>query len=41
MGFTYFLIALATSVITGLPLVGVTAATAGLLMAIPFFGPFV
>jgi predicted PurR-regulated permease PerM len=41
MGLTYFVIALATSVIFGLPLVGVTAATAGILMAIPFFGPFV
>ncbi len=41
MGFTYFAIALVTSVVTGLPLVWITAATAGLLMAIPFFGPFV
>ncbi len=41
MGFVYFLVALATSVVFGLPLVGITAAAAGLLMAIPFFGPFV
>jgi predicted PurR-regulated permease PerM len=41
MGLTYFVIALVTSVVFGLPLVGVTAATAGILMAIPFFGPFV
>jgi predicted PurR-regulated permease PerM len=41
MGFVYFLVALVTSVVFGLPLVGITAATAGILMAIPFFGPFV
>ncbi len=41
MGIIYFLVALVTSVVFGLPLVGVTAAAAGILMAIPFFGPFV
>jgi predicted PurR-regulated permease PerM len=41
MGFVYFLVAIVTSVIFGLPLVGITAAAAGILMAIPFFGPFV
>ena len=41
MGITYFVIALATSLIFGLPLIGITAAAAGILMAIPFFGPFV
>ena len=41
MGFVYFLVALVTSVLFGLPLVGITAAAAGILMAIPFFGPFV
>jgi predicted PurR-regulated permease PerM len=41
MGFVYFLVAIVTSAIFGLPLIGITAATAGLLMAIPFFGPFV
>jgi predicted PurR-regulated permease PerM len=41
MGFVYFLIALITSVVLGLPLVALSSVTAGLLMAIPFFGPFV
>jgi predicted PurR-regulated permease PerM len=41
MGFVYFLVAVVTSVVFGLPLVGITAAAAGILMAIPFFGPFV
>lgn len=41
MGLTYFGIALVTSVVFGLPLVGITSAAAGILMAIPFFGPFV
>jgi predicted PurR-regulated permease PerM len=41
MGFVYFMVAIVTSVIFGLPLVGITAAAAGILMAIPFFGPFV
>ena len=41
MGFVYFLVAIVTSVVFGLPLVGITAAAAGILMAIPFFGPFV
>jgi predicted PurR-regulated permease PerM len=41
MGAVYFLIALITSVVMGLPLVALTSVSAGLLMAIPFFGPFV
>ena len=41
MGFTYFVIALVTELVFGLPLIGITATAAGLLMAIPFFGPFV
>ena len=41
MGAVYFLIALVTSVVMGLPLVALTSVSAGLLMAIPFFGPFV
>ena len=41
LGATYFVIALITSVVMGLPLVALTSVSAGLLMAIPFFGPFV
>ncbi len=41
MGATYFVIALITSVVMGLPLVALTSVSAGLLMSIPFFGPFV
>ena len=40
MGSAYFLIALLTSVVLGLPLVALTSVVAGVLMAIPFFGPF-
>ena len=41
MGIVYFLVALFTSVMFGLPLVALTSVLAGILMAIPFFGPFV
>ena len=41
MGGIYFLVALATSAILGLPLAILTSVVAGVLMAIPFFGPFV
>jgi predicted PurR-regulated permease PerM len=41
MGFTYFLIALFADLLLGLPLAALTSVTAGILMAIPFFGPFV
>jgi predicted PurR-regulated permease PerM len=41
MGTVYFLIALVTSVVLGLPLVALSSVSAGLLMAVPFFGPFV
>jgi len=41
MGVIYFLIALATNVLLGLPLAALTSVSAGLLHAIPFFGPFV
>ena len=40
MGIVYFLIALATSVAFGLPLEALTSTASGVLMAIPFFGPF-
>ncbi|MEA2579042.1 MAG: hypothetical protein QOD78_2630 [Chloroflexota bacterium] len=40
MGIVYFLIALATSVLLGLPLEALTSSASGVLMAIPFFGPF-
>ena len=40
MGIVYFLIAMATSVLLGLPLEALTSTASGLLMAIPFFGPF-
>jgi predicted PurR-regulated permease PerM len=41
MGFIYFLVALGTSTLLGLPLVALTSVAAGLLQMIPFFGPFV
>jgi predicted PurR-regulated permease PerM len=41
MGGIYFLVALVTSTILGLPLAILTSVVAGILMAIPFFGPFV
>jgi predicted PurR-regulated permease PerM len=40
MGIVYFLIALGTSVVLGLPLEALTSTASGVLMAIPFFGPF-
>jgi predicted PurR-regulated permease PerM len=40
MGVVYFLIALATNLLLGLPLAALTSISAGLLQAIPFFGPF-
>ncbi len=40
MGFVYFAIAMLTSLALGLELSALTSTTAGLLMAIPFFGPF-
>ena len=41
MGIVYFLIALATNLLFGLPLAALSSVTAGMLQAIPFFGPFV
>jgi predicted PurR-regulated permease PerM len=41
MGVVYFLAAFVTSVVLGLDLVALTSTAAGVLMAIPFFGPFV
>jgi len=41
MGIVYFTVALATDLVLGLPLVALTSVSAGLLMAVPFFGPFV
>jgi predicted PurR-regulated permease PerM len=41
VGFLYAVIALVVSEVLGLPYVPVITATAGILMAIPFFGPFV
>jgi predicted PurR-regulated permease PerM len=40
MGFIYFLIALGTHLGLGLELTALSSVTAGVLMAIPFFGPF-
>jgi predicted PurR-regulated permease PerM len=40
MGVVYFLIALATSLLLGLPLASLSSVSAGVLQAIPFFGPF-
>ena len=41
MGVVYFLVALATNLLLGLPLAALSSASAGILQAIPFFGPFV
>jgi predicted PurR-regulated permease PerM len=41
LGLVYGLVAVLTSAILGLPYLPVTSVLAGLLMAIPFFGPFV
>ena len=41
MGFVYFLIALGTNLLLGLPLAALTSVAAGVLMLIPFFGPFI
>jgi predicted PurR-regulated permease PerM len=41
LGVIYAAVAAATSAIVGLPYLAVTTAAAGVLMAIPFFGPFV
>jgi predicted PurR-regulated permease PerM len=40
MGGIYFVIALVTSLVLGLPLVSLTSTASGILQAIPFFGPF-
>jgi predicted PurR-regulated permease PerM len=40
MGVVYFLIAVATNLVLGLPLAALTSVSAGVLQAIPFFGPF-
>ena len=41
MGVVYFLMALATNLLLGLPLAALSSVSAGLLQAVPFFGPFV
>jgi predicted PurR-regulated permease PerM len=41
MGIVYFAVALLTNILLGLPLAALTSVSAGILMAIPFFGPFV
>jgi predicted PurR-regulated permease PerM len=41
LGIVYFLIALATNLLLGLPFAALSSVTAGVLQAIPFFGPFV
>ena len=41
MGLSYFFVALTPHLLFGLPLAVLSATTAGVLMAIPFFGPFV
>ncbi|MEO5885795.1 MAG: AI-2E family transporter [Candidatus Limnocylindrales bacterium] len=41
LGLVYFAIALLTNLALGLDLSALTSTTAGILMAIPFFGPFV
>lgn len=41
LGLVYGVIVAGSSAILGLPYVGITSAVAGVLMAIPFFGPFV
>jgi predicted PurR-regulated permease PerM len=40
MGIVYFAVALLTHLVLGLPLEALSATAAGILMAIPFFGPF-
>ena len=40
MGLVYFLIALGTHLLLGLPLAALSSVSAGLLQAVPFFGPF-
>ncbi len=40
MGGIYFMVALVTNVVMGLPLVALTSTSSGILQAIPFFGPF-
>jgi predicted PurR-regulated permease PerM len=40
MGLVYFAVALVTNLVLGLDLAGLTSTVAGVLMAIPFFGPF-
>ena len=40
MGVVYFLIALATNLVLGLPLAALSSVSAGVLQAVPFFGPF-
>ena len=40
MGVVYFLIALATNLALGLPLAALSSVSAGVLQAVPFFGPF-
>jgi predicted PurR-regulated permease PerM len=40
MGVVYFAVALVTHLVLGLPLTPLSASAAGILMAIPFFGPF-
>jgi predicted PurR-regulated permease PerM len=40
MGVIYFLVAVATNLVLGLPLAALTSVAAGLLQMIPFFGPF-
>jgi predicted PurR-regulated permease PerM len=40
MGLVYFSVALVTHLVLGLPLAPLSATAAGILMAIPFFGPF-
>ncbi|HET9456802.1 MAG TPA: AI-2E family transporter, partial [Candidatus Limnocylindrales bacterium] len=41
MGMTYFAIALVAALVFSLPLTALVSVSAGVLMAIPFFGPFV
>ena len=41
MGAVYFLVALGTNLLLGLPLAALTSVLAGLLQMIPFFGPFI
>ncbi len=41
MGAVYFVVAMVTSLLFGLPLVPLTSVASGVLQAIPFFGPFI